>query len=149
MTDPMIYRSPDFDLRPRRLAPAMPMWSTMQVDDDDDRLDALAAAAVAQWNRSVEMRRDARHIALAALPSTLCTPTPGSVWAAKRRPARRRNDRVMLGSIVSAALAVLMLVAAMLWRLENPRVVHIEGATPAIQGMGADPQIDALSSASP
>jgi hypothetical protein len=149
MTDPMIYRSPDFDLRPRRLAPAMPMWSTMQVDDDDDRLDALAATTIAQWNRNVQTRRDARHIALSAMPSTLCTPTPGAVWAATRRPARRRNDRVMLGSIVSAALAVLMLVAAMFWRLENPRVVHVEGATPAIQVTGTEPLIDAMSSASP
>lgn len=137
----------DFDLRPRRPAPPMPMMSTLHVDDDDDLLDALAAAAVARWQQDTRADRDARHIALAALPSVLCTPSAGTAWTAKPRKPRRQPDRMMVGTLVSAVLALFMLVAAMVWRLENPRVVHVEGATPAIHA--AQPEVDAISSASP
>lgn len=146
----MSYRNPDFDLRPRRLASPMPMLSTMQVDDDDDLLDALAAAAVARWDRNVAVHRDARHFALAALPSTLCTPAGDWTWTPARRKRQRawqRPDRAMIGGVVSAALAVLMLVAAMMWRIEHPRVVYVEGTAPAIRA--AQPDVDAVSSASP
>lgn len=149
----MLYRdspsSRDFDLRPRRLAPPVPMLSTMQVDDESDHLDALAAAAVTRWEQDTSSYRDARHIALAALPSSLCTLGGDTPWIAKRSIGRRRRpDRAMIGSLVSLALALLFLVAAMLWRLENPRVTHVEGAAPAIQS-ASTAEVDAVSSASP
>lgn len=144
----MKTRTSDFDLRPRRCSSApTPMLSTWQVDDDDDGLDALTRSAMAAIART-GTSRDARQVALFALPSTLCAPAPDAVWP-RRRPAptrRRRDDDLMLGTVVSAGLAVLLLVAAMLWNLERPRVIHLEDAPVEVL---APTEIDAISSASP
>jgi hypothetical protein len=148
--DPMNYRTTDFDLRPRRAATSpTPMLSTFAVDDEGDTLTALATAALVPLRQIASDHGDARHTALAALPSALCRPAVGTVWPPVRpapRPRRQREPLVM-GTVLSAALALLTLTAAMLWRLEHPRVVYVEGAPPAVQA-AAQPAVDAISSAS-
>ena len=139
----MNHRMPDFDLRPRRLARTMPMHSSFDVDDAGDTLDALVAAALAKLQPS-----DARHTALADLPTSLCQPSTGFEWP--DRPARAPwiPDRMTIASVLCSALVLVMLAGAMLWRLEHPRVVHIDAAEPAMQ-IGTTPEVDAISSASP
>lgn len=143
----MHYRMPDFDLRPRRatMSPT-PMRSTFDVDDEGDTLDALVAVALGP-----DHRRDARHTALAAMPSSLCQPVVGAalpVRSAPRRSARRApREPMLVGSMLSAALALVMVAAALLWRLDHPRVVHLEDEA-AARPVDLDPStVDVVSSA--
>lgn len=128
-------RMPDSDLRPRHSTTSpTPMRSSFDVDDDGDTLDALVADALGPAHR-----RDARHTALAAMPSSLCQPVGGVAWPV--RPAARRSvgalarsmdqalrarEPIFLGTMLSAALALVMFAAAVLWRLAPPRVVHVD-----------------------
>ncbi len=146
----MHHRMPDFDLRPRRATTSpTPMRSTFDVDDEGDALDALVASALETVRPS-----DARHIALAAMPSSLCQPAGNAltVWPRRRRSAFRTlrpREPVLVGTMLSAALALLMFVAAVVWRHDHPHVVHVEGATPAAQAVDLQPSsVDAVSSAS-
>jgi hypothetical protein len=146
----MHHRMPDFDLRPRRATTSpMPMRSTFDVDDEGDSLDALVVSALETARPS-----DARHIALTAMPSSLCQPAGNVLWirTAQRRSAFRAmvpREPVLVGTMLSAALALLMFVAAVVWRHEHPRVVHVEDATPAVQTADLQPaSVDAVSSAS-
>jgi hypothetical protein len=141
---------PDFDLRPRRATTSpTPMRSTFDVDDEGDTLDALVASALATVHPS-----DARHTALTAMPSSLCQPAGNVLWirTTQRRSALRAlrpREPVLIGTMLSAALALLMFVAAVVWRHEHPRIVHVEDATPAVQSADLQPSsVDAVTSAS-
>lgn len=142
----------DFDLRPRRLSTSItPMLSTLEVDDEGDTLAALVASDLAPLQRFADACSDARHTALLAIPSALCRPADGELWLAARPAPRKRHrvpaDRMMFGTMISAALALLFVAAAMFWRIEHPRIVHVEDARAAVQAP-AHVDVDAVSSAS-
>lgn len=94
--------------------------STLYVDDDDDTLDALRAAAM----RAAGPRPTApRDHALAAMPTSLAAWATSSRWTADTTRSRRFVDveaRWLMGTVFSAALAVLLVLSAVLWRLERP-----------------------------
>lgn len=138
----MNHRVPDFDLRPRRPAMPVPMRSSLDVDDAGDTLDALVGEALARARSS-----DARHTALAALPTSLCRPSTGVEWPDRRPRPRWAPDRLTIASLVCSALALVVLASAMSWRIQHPRVVHIDETTPVVQ-VANPPELDAISSAS-
>ncbi len=129
------------------------MLSTLQVDDQGDALDALAATALVGWHRNARRESDARHDAIAAMPSSLCStwaPAQLSLRTSPATRARPSRDPWMLGSVLSTGLAVLMLFAAMVWRLEHPRVIHVEGAPVAPQAADYPAvAVDVVTAASP
>lgn len=107
--------------------------STLYVDDEDDTLDALHAAAMRAANpHPVAMRSQG----LEHMPTNLSAWATSSRWPTPVRPARRRKapsgEAWMMGTVFSAAIAVLLAVSALLWRIERPRAVPQEHTPAAI-----------------
>lgn len=99
---------------------AMTVLSTLYLDDDEDTLEALHAAAMRTARSRAVATRDR---GLAAMPTSLAAWTTSSRWPAATRRPRRRIDREaqwMMGTVFSAAIAVLLVLSAVLWRLERP-----------------------------
>lgn len=128
---------------------SVPTLSTMYVDDDDDTLDALRAAVMRAAPPRAQILRDRD---LAHMPTNLAAWATSSRWPTDVRHGRRRsaaNETWMMGTVVSAVIAMLLVVSALLWRIERPTGVPREHAPASLvaPASGSDTP-DAISGAS-